>query len=363
MKEIRGIIERYEKESADNVSMALATVVHVEDSSYRRSGARMLITEDGRWTGGISGGCLEGDTLKKAQQAIRENKSITIRYDTREDDSDQIGIGLGCNGLIDVLICPIHEGTDNQIEKLRGCLDSRISRVLITTVSGANVTENIGSLLIYRDVKDLASCCDTEKEVRQVQECVNAVRISKRSQTLMIGIASDNKKLFIEYLPPAVHLIIFGSNYDVHPLTAIAKLIGWKVTIVANPLKISKELYDLSDAIVSSKKSLPNIDAYTAALLMSHDYASDMRHLERLATTPIRYIGLLGPRVRGERLLAELNDKKIRYQKDVMHAPIGLDTGATTPEEIAISMIAEIRTHFSGRSGGMLRDRADKIND
>lgn len=343
--------------------MALATVVHVEDSSYRRSGARMLITEDGRWTGGISGGCLEGDTLKKAQQAIRENKSITIRYDTREDDSDQIGVGLGCNGLIDVLICPIHEGTDNQIEKLRGCLNSRISSILITTVSGAKMTRDIGSLLIYRDIEDLALCCDTEIQMRQLQDCIKKVRINKRSKSLIIGDAMDNKKLFVEYLPPDIHLIIFGSNYDVHPLTAIAKLIGWKVTIVANPLKISKELYDLSDAVVSSKQSLPSIDAYTAALLMAHDYATDLRHLERLATSPIRYIGLLGPRVRGERLLAELNDKKIRYQKDVMHAPIGLDTGATTPEEIAISMIAEIRTHFSGRSGGMLRDRADKIND
>jgi xanthine/CO dehydrogenase XdhC/CoxF family maturation factor len=119
MKEIMLIVQLYERLKMSSTDMALASVVNIEESSYRRVGARMLVSAQGEWTGGISGGCLEGDALIKAQSAIHHNAPSIVRYDTMDDDDNQIGIGLGCNGIIDVLFTPIDiSDAENEIELL-----------------------------------------------------------------------------------------------------------------------------------------------------------------------------------------------------------------------------------------------------
>jgi len=124
MLEIRKIISEYDSIDHSSVKVALASVVSVEASAYRRVGARMLVKSDGMWVGGISGGCLEGDALKKSLNAIYKNESSIIVYDTMEDDSSQIGVGLGCNGRIEVLLTPIDPNNpNNEIELLRSILN------------------------------------------------------------------------------------------------------------------------------------------------------------------------------------------------------------------------------------------------
>ena len=113
MKEIRDIILAGERALLQGKQFALATVVHVEGSSYRRPGARMLITEDGMLTGAISGGCLEGDALRKALLVMSQQKPMLVTYDTMDDDDAKFGVGLGCNGIIQVLIEPIRPGQEN----------------------------------------------------------------------------------------------------------------------------------------------------------------------------------------------------------------------------------------------------------
>ena len=110
MKEIKSILKAYQNLDHSTTRAALATVVRVEGSSYRRTGARMLVMDDGTWVGGISGGCLEGDALKRARLAIAKTQASLVTYDTTEDDAHQIGVGLGCNGIIDVLLAPIEPG-------------------------------------------------------------------------------------------------------------------------------------------------------------------------------------------------------------------------------------------------------------
>src|SRR5271165_716357 len=123
MKEIKAIINAYDKIDKTVAQAALATVVRVEGSSYRRTGARMLVTDDGIWVGGISGGCLEGDALKRARLAITKSEPSLITYDTTEDDAYQIGVGLGCNGIIDVLFTPLQfQNKNNPVEVLKACL-------------------------------------------------------------------------------------------------------------------------------------------------------------------------------------------------------------------------------------------------
>src|SRR4249919_2015318 len=134
MKEIKTIIKAYDEADKTAVNLALATVVRVEGSSYRRTGARMLVMDNGVWVGGISGGCLEGDALKRAQLAIKNSKSTLVTYDTTDDDPYQIGVGLGCNGIIDVLLTPLDvNDKNNPIEILKDCVkDSRETHVLVT---------------------------------------------------------------------------------------------------------------------------------------------------------------------------------------------------------------------------------------
>lgn len=341
MKEIRSIISKYEQLKSAGTKMALATVVNVEHSSYRRSGARMLITEDGTWVGGISGGCLEGDTLKKAMYAIHKNEAVKVTYDTREDDSSQIGIGLGCNGLIDVLIVPISDLENNPIEIIKKIVDRRSPSILLTSLENGN-TEDFS----------VTVCANAalEKEISNVKSNAKSRKIEM------------DDGYFIEYLQPEIELYVFGRNYDVIPLAQIVKDIGWKINIVANPLKVSKQIFDLADKVINSSKTPIQPDDYSVALLMSHDYKTDIENLIKLQSHDLKYIGLLGPKTRKEKMLIQLKEESINVRQDNIFGPMGLDTGATSPEEIAVSIIAEIRACFAGRHGGKLRDRQTSIH-
>ena len=139
MKEIKAIISAYDKIDQTKQRAALATVVRVEGSSYRRTGARMLVTDDGVWVGGISGGCLEGDALKRARLAIAKSESSLITYDTTEDDAYQIGVGLGCNGVIDVLFTPLQfQNRNNPVEVLKSCIAANRQTHVLITITGVN---------------------------------------------------------------------------------------------------------------------------------------------------------------------------------------------------------------------------------
>src|SRR3954451_24082616 len=132
MKELQDIIRAYEEAERQGKQTALATVVHLEGSAYRRPGARMLVTEEGKLTGAISGGCLEGDALRKAQLVMSRKKSMVVTYDTMDDDDAKLGVGLGCNGIIHILIEPLFaEGSFNTIELLKIFLAKRQKGVLV----------------------------------------------------------------------------------------------------------------------------------------------------------------------------------------------------------------------------------------
>ncbi len=340
MKEIRSIIAKYEVLKTEGTRMALATVVNVEYSSYRRSGARMLITEDGSWIGGISGGCLEGDTLKKAMYAIHKNEAVKVTYDTREDDPSQIGIGLGCNGLIDVLIVPI--STDNNpVEVLKAIVDRRIPSILVTSLLDGSSRDYTFDTCSNQKIKD---------EIIEVHQ-------NKKSRKSEV-----DDGYFIEFIPPEIVLFVFGKNYDVIPLGEIIKNIGWKMKVVTNPLKASKQIFELADEVINNSKSELPIDDYSAALLMSHDYKTDKENLIKLQSYQLNYIGLLGPKARKNKMLDELKKENKVINTNNIYGPMGLDTGANSPEEIAVSIIAEIRACFENRQGGRLRDRSGSIH-
>ena len=370
MKEIKAIISAYDKLDKNNVRAALATVVRVEGSSYRRTGARMLVTDDGVWVGGISGGCLEGDALKRARLAITKSEPSLVTYDTTDDDAYQIGVGLGCNGIIDVLFTPLqYQNKNNPVEVLKSCMAAnRQTHVLITVTGLEREWRNVkaGDVIQYNGPENLSVFDDLEIE-KQLEGQIAWQMESARSAPCQIEAGGKSLSLFIEILLPEIHLVLMGHQYDIYPLARLIREVGYRVTMVSNPLKINSKLPDTVDAIFGyDQLNEIQIDQYTAIVLMSHDYKTDKTNLPKALQTEAFYIGMLGPRVRSEKIFNELAEEGSPVSsKDMerIHAPAGLDIGASSPEEIALSMLAEIKAVFSKREGGFLKLRHAPIHE
>jgi xanthine/CO dehydrogenase XdhC/CoxF family maturation factor len=371
MKEIKAIINAYENINRATTKAALATVVRVEGSSYRRTGARMLVTDDGVWVGGISGGCLEGDALKRARSAIAKSESSLITYDTTEDDSYQIGVGLGCNGIIDVLFTPLQfDNENNPLEVLKSCVKAnRQTHVLINITGLEGTWSNVkaGDLIKYTTPESLLVFEDDIVEKQLRYEISQQIENGRSAPKQIRSADGRILNVFIEILPPEINLVLMGHQYDIYPLARLTKEIGWRVTMVSNPLKIDGKFFDTVDAIFGYDQLKEiSIDQYTAIVLMSHDYKTDKINLPRALATDAYYIGMLGPRVRSEKIFNELLNEGSRVldgNMERIYAPAGLDIGATSPEEIALSIIAEIKTVFSKREGGFLKLRQTAIHE
>lgn len=367
MKEIKQITEAYQNIDFSKTKAALATVVRVEGSSYRRTGARMLVLESGEWIGGISGGCLEGDALKKARLAMSQNKATLITYDTTDDDPYQIGVGLGCNGIIDVLITPLDpQNSNNAVRQLQSCIDQRTPNLVVTVTSINKAHSDIALGEVFRFDNDahfdeIFPINALKENIKiEIKEALNATKSVSKEYILENG---TKLMLFLEVIPPAIQLYVFGSNYDVYPMVRVAKELGWRVICICNPTKMHTSLSEMADAVVP-KDYQPEIDKFTAAISMCHDYETDYRNLRMLLKTDIKYIGLLGPKKRTIKMYDRMAEEGLSLtaeQEERIYSPVGLDIGAATPEEIALSVCAEIRAFFSGRDANRLKFRTKPI--
>jgi xanthine/CO dehydrogenase XdhC/CoxF family maturation factor len=371
MKEIKAIINAYDKLDKKAVRAALATVVRVEGSSYRRTGARMLVTDDGVWVGGISGGCLEGDALKRARLAIAKSEASLITYDTTDDDAYQIGVGLGCNGIIDVLFTPLDfQNKNNPVEVLKSCVEANRQTHILVTVTGDDgewTDRKAGDVIQYKTPESLTAFGDPEVQKRLDQQIASHIE-SGRSGPCEVQLPGNKKlSVFVEVLLPEIHLVLMGHQYDIYPLARLIKEVGWRVTMVSNPLKVDSKLSGTVDAVFGyDQLNRIEIDHCTAIVLMAHDYKTDKLNLPKALQTDAFYVGMLGPRLRSEKIFGELSEQGnaiSRQDMERIYAPAGLDIGAVSPEEIALSILAEIKTVFSKREGGFLRLRHVPIHE
>ena len=360
MKEIEKIIAAYENVNWEHEKAALGTVVKVEESSYRRIGARIFVTSSGNWTGGISGGCLEGDALKRAQIAMNKNENSIVVYDTMDDDSHQIGVGLGCNGRIEVLFTPIYgDHGDNKIEFLKTIVATRKTEVLLQILStSASNKAVVGAFYPLHKVDDLIS--DTSLSKAVVEEGIESALKKRKSRTFHAN-NDDNVdyEILVELIKPKIKVVCIGDNYDVNAFAGIAKELGWELHIVGKKRKISKELFELAHSIYESNETESiEIDDFTAIVLMSHDYKTDLTYLKHFINQPVSYIGLLGPRKRTLKMQDEwASEAGIDLLKlDHLYSPVGLNIGAETPEEIALAIAAEIIAVMNERPGLSLRE-------
>ena len=373
MKEFQKIVEAYDNLDFKERKAALATVVKIQGSSYRRPGARMLMTDDGRWVGAISGGCLEGDALRRSREVILEGKPRVVTYDTTDDESAQsLGVGLGCNGIIDVIIEPIDESSSsNPIDLLKTFLTNRASAALATIYNiEGEFQAAVGQRMMRKAKQEVQNMIQDPILAELIEKDLVKIQNTGQSLSKVYHTERGRAEVFLEAMNPALHLIVFGGGYDAVPVTKLAREIGWQVTVTDDCIAhlSPKRFPDADDIVPIDRHEVAQklaIDAYTAALLISHNYTYDLAVLESLLDTDLRYIGILGPQKRAVKMFNALKEKgKLKasdYQR--IHGPVGLNIGAETPDEIALSIIAEIQAKFSGRPGNFLKDLEGPIHD
>ena len=366
MKELQDIVNAFDRAHKEGKQTALATVVLVEGSSYRRAGARMLVTEDGQLTGAISGGCLEGDALRKARLVMAQNKPMLVTYDTTDDDDAKFGVGLGCNGIIHILIEPIYpEKRDTPINFFKLFLSKREPVVLITLFSLDNkqAAQPGTCLLLTANEKIQGTFPDNEIKDALLADAKDVLKNGNSvTKTYVYG---NGFTCFIELLQPTVSLVIFGAGNDAIPLVQFAAVLGWQVTLVDGRANYAvPERFPLAKRIIIAKpeQALSQIvlDNRTVVILMTHNYNYDLAMLRQLLPLELTYIAALGPKKRLQRMLDELDEEGlniIEKQLKGIYGPAGLDIGSENSDEIALSVIAEMQAVLTKRQGTSLRDK------
>jgi xanthine dehydrogenase accessory factor len=372
MKEMKDIILAYDEARKHGRQSALATVVHLNGSSYRRPGARMLVTDEGRMTGAISGGCLEGDALHKALLVMNQQRAKLISYDTSDEEDTKLGVQLGCNGIIQILIEPLSpENPFNPVELLKKINARRQCAVLMTMFDMENknqdqpgtclLLEEDGS--IHGEIKDVLLGKAAGEDAR------DALRL-QQSLFKKYKTADRNISTFIEFIRPATSLVIIGAGNDALPLLGIADVLGWEASVVDGRAShaTTERFASACQVLVSRPEKVLeqiHIDNQTVFVLMTHNYQYDLAMLRILLQTNAQYIGILGPKKKLDRMLDEMEADGKAWEKEQLnriYSPVGLDIGAETAEEIALSVIAEIKTVLAGKSAQPLRLKEDQIH-
>ena len=372
MKEIKSIINAFDNAVVAGKRSALATVVHVEGSSYRRPGARMLIAEDGELTGSISGGCLEGDALRKAQLVIMEDKPMLVTYDTSDEDDAKLGMGLGCNGIIQVLIEPLNGKNGNQlIQLLRWATANRQKSSLVSlfSLTDKKATQQGTCLLLTENGEIFGGAPLLNKLLLE-----EARKVLENQKSTFKNYDTGNQQIvaFTEIVLPPVSLVIIGAGNDTFPLVEMADTLGWQTTVIdGRPNYASKERFPFPSCsvFVSKPENVLQqivIDERTVFVLMTHNYNYDLAMLRALLDKNIIYIGILGPRKKMEMMREELSSEGIELthkHQAVIHGPVGLNIGAETAAEIALSVLAEIKAVLSSRQPAPLRGNEGTIHE
>ncbi|AFZ16316.1 XdhC family protein [Allocoleopsis franciscana] len=413
MKELQNILKIFEQNKNYGQSIALATLVKAQGSTYRRPGARMLMTSQGQMVGSLSGGCLEGDVFEQAQVVMDSGKPIVVQYDTMSDDDIIWGLGLGCNGIVQILIERVEEespltpilhhppnlliltkapayqegNSDSKLPSplskggLRGvnhlaflaeCLHQRQAGILATVfhVEGQVKAEVATRLMVYPDGTLMSNIEDADL-VAQIRDDAWKVLDESRSTVKSYPLPTGKAEVFIEVIQPPVPLMIFGAGHDAVPLVHLAQELGWYITLVdSRKVETTRERFSSADEVILSRpESIGNcihINNRTMAVVMTHNYLHDLEILKILLPSPVRYLGILGPKSRTEKLLQDLQEQEIiptENQLQRLYSPVGLNIGADTPEEIALSIVAEIKAVLTNHSGGSLKNKLGPIHD
>ncbi len=365
MKELAEILDAIEQFAHAGESMALATIVGVRGSTYRREGARLLLTRDQRMVGNISGGCLESDVMVVADEVMTTGRPRLASYDLTADDDAVWGLGLGCNGAIDVFVEPVDPAAEI-FAVLRAAIAGEQTLGVVTVLEGPSAGAR---LIVKPDGSHTGALGDPAADARAVR-AARAVMVEGTSRQRSLGSGQGAVRVFIEVLRPAVRLVVCGAGHDAIPVVQHAAALGWRTVVVDQRQRfLTAERFPGAQKFIhadpiSAAASIP-IDDRTYVVVMTHNYLHDRDLLRGLLATSAMYIGMLGPRARTEKILAELEREAgpiSERDRARVYGPVGLDVGSETPEEIGLAVCGEILSVDTGRSGGFLRQRLGPIH-
>jgi xanthine/CO dehydrogenase XdhC/CoxF family maturation factor len=368
MSEIADVLAAIEALAAKGERMALATIVAVRGSTYRRPGARLLVPEEGAPVGNISGGCLEGDVADMARVVMDEGRARLAGWDLTADDDAVWGLGLGCNGAIEVFIEPA-ERAAQVAGALRMALEDERPICVVTVVESGDPAVGPGARIVVPLEGDPSGTVGTPAADAAA---LTAAREQLEAERSEVRTLAEGVRAFVEVLEPPVRLLICGAGHDAIPLVRAASVLGWHA-IVADDREafLSRDRYPEAagfvhvDAPEDAAKAAA-VDERTFVVVMTHNFLRDKAYLRTMLPSSAAYVGMLGPAARTERLLAELAEEGVEVtpeRRGRIHGPAGLDLGSEGPEEIAQSILAEIVAVRHGRAGGFLKERPGPIHD
>lgn len=353
----------------------LVTVVAVEGSTYRRPGARMLVAAGlpGGRIGSISGGCLEDEACRRAWHLTEKGPSV-VTYETGLDDGPGPGYTLGCGGRVTALFERVGPGLNPDylrfVDRHRG--EGRACIVATVIAVEGDSAMRIGDRpLLASEVGESVPRSSDRILATEAQ----LVLETSRSRQFVLDAPGGRAHVLVEVVPAPVHLFVFGTGHDAEPVASLASRLGWRVTTVGKKVSDSArarfgpfgEVIAIDAAAHRVAGPLPR---RSAAIVMNHNYIQDSESIAALLGSNAAYIGILGPRHRTDAMLSDIASTQsfdaagIAARSDLsrVHAPIGLDIGAETPEEVALAIVAEVQAFFTASDGGRLRDRPGAIH-
>lgn len=337
----------------------LATIIEVDGSTYRREGASCLLAEDGTVLGTVSAGCVEGDLFEHARDVLESGSARTQHYDFRPEGDLLWGMGVGCNGAMQVLLQPfdpVHDPTyANQVFKMYEtkvfCRKECMVGMVIDTADPS--IHRIGTPYIFE------------------QDTLDSTGERKGSRGLVhLELKGVQVTMYVETVQPRPMLVVCGAGPDAIPLVQGASRLGWHATLIDHrEHALSNRAFASADQLLLiGREDYGNLNVNENAhvVVMTHNYLLDAMVVKRMINSMIPYLGVLGPRKRIERILKEISDEQKRplaVELTKLHAPIGLDIGADSPEEIALSILAELTSCRNRRGGQSLRLRNEPLHD
>ena len=336
--EFKTILETYLETKKVGLKCVLATVVYLEGSSYRKPGVRMLVLENGKIVGAVSGGCVEKDIVRQSQEVFETGEPKMMQYDGR--------YRLGCEGILHILLEPFSPN-ESCIDLIEGIFKTRQDFIITSKyLKEEGLNESIGSYLIVGDKKF------------NLSGKLNGFKVT-----------DDSMFQFEQLMKPCFKLLIFGGEHDAVVLCGMASQLGWEVGVVTPPSEAkTKEDFPGTDYFAATDVELLDLnflDDETSIVVMSHNFSHDLKYLKVLSNYPFAYLGLLGPAKRREKLLSQLIELEPEIEHDFLehiHGPAGLDIGAETPQEIALSILSEILSATRDKKPISLKDKKERIH-
>ncbi|MFP8954598.1 XdhC family protein (plasmid) [Natrialbaceae archaeon A-arb3/5] len=353
----------------DGAGAVVATVVDVEGSAYRRPGAKMLIDPDRESLGAITAGCLEGPVTDLAADVLESGEPSVHTFDLMDDEG--WGLGLGCNGIIDILMEPLDASWDAPLSELA---DHRPVGT-VTVVDADDERVAVGDRISLDQHGDSLSSGRRnglpDDVLAAVERTCDELRQKKGAATVGVDTEYGSVDVFVDWLTPAPDLLLFGTQNDVHPVARIGREAGFRV-VIASTKGARSDLEQFPNAHAVKRTRAMDVGdvvedpSRTYAVIMSHNAIDDRLALASLADTDVPYIGLMGPRERFEEIREDLETEEDRTLTDEELAriatPVGLDLGGGEPTQIALSIVSEALAVHNGRDGDRLKSREGPIH-